>query len=200
MKKISILFLTALSIAVLFSSCGKVPQAEVDAANAAIDSAKIAGADIYLIEDYAALQDSMNSINASIEAQKSKLFKNFDAVKEQLAYVTTLATEVKSKTEARKEEVKQEVLNVQTEVSSILAQNNDLLTKAPRGKEGTAALEAIKSDLSLIESSNSEVSNMVLDGQLLPALDKANAAKEKALAINSELNEVIARYNKNKRR
>ncbi|HKJ43456.1 MAG TPA: hypothetical protein VKA27_15270 [Sunxiuqinia sp.] len=200
MKKNSILLLAAVTLAVLFSGCGKVPQAELNAAEAAIDSAKIAGADIYLIEDFTALQDSMKMINENIEVQKGKLFKKYNAVKDQLAYVTTTANQLVANTETRKQEVKEEVLNVQNKVSTLLQQNNELLTKAPKGKEGKAALEAIKNDLSLIESSNTEVSNMVSDGDFLPALDKAYAAKDKAMSINTELNNVIEKYNKANKR
>ena len=192
--------LTAVSIAVLFSSCGKVPQAEIDAANAAIEAAKTAGADVYVAEDFAALQDSMRAVNENVEAQNGKLFKNFDKVKEQLTVVAQLAADTKTKTEVRKEEVKQEVATLQTEVADLVAQNNELVAQAPKGKEGAAALEAIKGDIALIEGSQTEVSDLVAADNLMGALEKAKASKEKAVAINTELSEVIAKYAKNKRR
>lgn len=192
--------LTAVSIAVLFSSCGKVPQVEIDGANAAIEAAKSVGADVYVAEDFAALQDSMRSVNENVEVQNAKFFKNFDKVKEQLVVVNTMAVETKAKAEARKEEVKLEIESLQTEVGSILVQNNELAAQAPKGKEGAAALEAIKADISLIETSLTEVAGFVAQDKLIAALDKVKAAKEKALAINTELNEVIAKYAKNKRK
>lgn len=200
MKKIFTLVLTALSIAVLFSSCGKVPQVEIDAANAAIEEAKTAGADVYLTADFAALQDSMAAINENIEAQKAKLFANYGDVKAQLAALSEMALETQTKTEVRKEEVKQEVAALEVEVGSIIVQNNELVAQAPKGKEGTAALEAIKGDISLIEASMTEVGTLVASEELVPALDKAKAAKEKALAINAELNEVITKYAQNKKK
>ena len=192
--------LTALSMAVLFSSCGKVPQAEIDAANAAIEAAKTVGADVYVAADFAALQDSMRAVNEGVEAQNGKLFKNFGKVKEQLVVVNQMAADTKTKAEVRKEEVKQEVAALQTEVAELVAQNNELVAQAPKGKEGAAALEAIKGDISLIEASMGEVSTLVAGDNLMAALDKAKAAKEKAVAINSELNEVTAKYAKNKKR
>lgn len=192
--------LTAVSIAVLFSSCGKVPQAEIDAANAAIEAAKTAGADVYLAVDFAALQDSMRAVNENVEAQNGKLFKNFDKVKEQLTVVAQLAADTKTKTEVRKEEVKQEVATLQTEVADLVAQNNELVAQAPKGKEGAAALEAIKGDIALIEASQTEVTDLVAADNLMGALEKAKASKEKAVSINTELSEVIAKYAKNKRK
>jgi len=192
--------LTAVAIAVLFSSCGKVPQAEIDAANVAIEAAKTAGADVYVAEDFAALQDSMRSVNENVEAQNGKLFKNFDKVKEQLVVVSQMAADTKTKAEVRKEEVKQEVAALQTEVAALVAQNNELIAQAPKGKEGAAALEAIKGDNGLIEASLTEVNDLVVADNLIAALDKAKAAQEKAVAINTELSDVIAKYAKNKRK
>jgi len=78
-------------------------------------------------------------------------------------------------------------------------QNKELATQAPKGKE-VAALEAIKGDISLIEASLIDVAGLVLQDQLIAALDKVKTAKEKALEINTELNEVIAKYARNKRK
>lgn len=192
--------IAALSVAVLLSSCGKVPQAEIDAANAAIEAAKTAGADVYVTDDFTALQDSMNAVTQSVEAQNGKMFKNYSKVTEQLAVVNQLAAEVTTKTEARKEEVKLEVAALQTEVANLLVQNNELVAQAPKGKEGAAALEAIKGDIGVVEASIADVTTQVAADQLLPALDKAKAAKEKAVALNAELTEVIAKYSSNRKK
>ncbi|MBN2596263.1 MAG: hypothetical protein JXR82_05710 [Marinifilaceae bacterium] len=199
MKK-KLLFVLAVGTTVLFSSCGKVPQVEIEGANAAIEVAKTVGANVYVAEDFAALQDSMRSVNENVEVQNAKFFKNFDQVKAQLVVVNTMAVEVKAKAEARKEEVKLEVESLQAEVDSIVMQNKELTTQAPKGKEGVAALEAIKGDISLIEASLIDVAGLVAQDQLIVALDKVKAAKEKALAINTELNDVIAKYAGNKRK
>ncbi len=191
---------TALTVVVLLSSCGKVPQAEIDAANAAIDSAKAVGADIYVPADFTALQDSMNTVNQAVEAQNGKMFKNYKAVSAQLVVVNQLAADVLVKTEIRKEEIKGEIATLQEEVAALNAQNNELVVQAPSGKEGAAALEAIKGDISTVDASMAEVSNLVGADQLMPALDKAKAAKEKAAALNTELNEVIAKYSKGKKK
>ncbi|PKQ62509.1 hypothetical protein BZG02_12350 [Labilibaculum filiforme] len=199
MKK-KLLFVLAVGTTVLFSSCGKVPQVEIDGANAAIEVAKSVGANVYVAEDFAALQDSMRSVNENVEVQNEKFFKNFDQVKAQLVVVNTMAVDIKAKAEARKEEIKLEIVSLQAEVDSLVLQNKELTTQAPKGKEGVAALEAIKGDISLIEASLVDVAGLVAQDQLMAALDKVKAAKEKAVAINTELNEVIAKYAKNKRK
>ena len=71
MKSKLIIAIAAMGIAVLFSSCAKVPQAEIDAATAAIQGVKDAGADLYVPEAYQALVDSMKSANEKVEVAKA---------------------------------------------------------------------------------------------------------------------------------
>jgi len=193
MKNKFVLGFVMISIVALLSSCAKVPQAEIDAANAAIEEARGAAADVYVPAEFAALQDSMNSINAMVEAQKGKLFGSFTAVKEKLAAVTTQAATVKTNAETRKAEVQAEIETLLTEVTALVGQNKELVGKAPRGKEGAAAVEAIKTEIGVIETTVTEATGLRDSGNLVGALDKLKAAKEKATAINTELQDVIAK-------
>jgi hypothetical protein len=72
----------------------------------------------------------------------------------------------------------------------------DLITKAPRGKEGKAAIEAIQGDLAIVEASLTEVSTLINNGDYLTAQDKVNAAMQKAGDLKLELEEVIAKVRK----
>jgi hypothetical protein len=184
-------------VTLMLTSCSPLPQAEVDAANAAIEQAKAAEAELYVNENYVALQDSMNSVMVNIETQKSKFIKNYSTVKEQLTGVTQLAGEVQQKAEARKEEIKVEVGNTIAEVKTLIETNRQLVLEAPKGKEGASALEAIKGELDAIETAIIETTTMFENGEYLASLDKAMAAKEQAVAINTELTEVIAKYKGN---
>ena len=73
MKSKLIIAIAAMGVTVLFSSCQKVPQAEIDAATAAIQEVKDAGADLYVPEAYQALVDSMKSANEKVEVAKAKM-------------------------------------------------------------------------------------------------------------------------------
>jgi hypothetical protein len=177
-------------------SCGKIPQAEIDEANTAIEAAEASGAALYVPDAFAAVQDSMKSILEGIEVEKSKLFRNYGAEKEALLGITTMAAEVKAKSETRQEELKAEIQTTMTNVLALVEENKQLLAKAPRGKEGTAALTAIKTDITGIETAVAEAKTMLESGELLGTMDKLNVAQEKATSINAELKEVIDRYNK----
>jgi len=172
MKSKLIIAIAAMGIAVLFSSCAKVPQAEIDAATAAVQEVKDAGADLYVPEAYAALVDSMKSANEKVEVAKAKWFPNYSKSKELLAVVSQMAIDTKAKSEARKVELK---------------------AKAPKGKEGRAALEAINSDIAVAETTVTEVEALLANGDLIGSNDKIKAAKEKATSIKAELEEAIAK-------
>ncbi|MEE4257941.1 MAG: hypothetical protein V2I47_12950 [Bacteroidales bacterium] len=183
--------------AVMLTACSKVPQAEIDVANAAIIDAKLAGADIYMHESYVALQDSMNGVMAYVEKQSSRVFKSYSKAKEHLAGVQQFAQEVQQETELRKEEMKAEILATIDEVKALIEANRQLILEAPKGKEGTSALVEIRGEIDAIEVSLNEITPMIDNADYIPALDKVKAAKEKAGMINTELSEVIAKYKSN---
>ncbi len=192
MKKIFYVF-SIVAATLLFTSCAKPPQAEMDAAKAALEQAKAAQADLYVEADFLAVQDSLNAVNAEIEAQSSKLFKSYGKAKEKLVVITTQATGLVAKTEARKEQIKTEVATAEAATKALLDENNALLAKAPKGKEGKEAIEAIKLDLTNITASAGEVAGLVASGDLLGAQTKINAAQQKATQINTELKDVLTK-------
>jgi hypothetical protein len=197
MKNKLLLSLSALAIAMfVLSGCAKVPQVEIDNATAAIESARTAQADVYVPEVFAALQDSMNVATESIEAKKSKLFKSYKKEKAQLVNVVALSEDAKAKTEQRINELKAEIQQTLTDIATIVAENKDLVTKAPKGKGGTTVLMAIKGEIATIETTAAEVSAAVGTENFITTLDKAKAVKEQAMNINNELKAVIEKYTK----
>ena len=176
------------------TSCADLPQTEIDAANNAIATAQAAGAEVYVTEEYNALNDSMAVAMASLEEQKSKFFKKYTKTVEKLNNVTAMANTVAANTEATKEAVKSEILASMEEVQVLVAQGRQLITEAPKGKEGTTALQAITTELDVVEAAITESNTMFQNGELKPSLVKVKVAKEKATTINTELTEVISKY------
>ena len=196
MKKRIFYGIATLMVAAIFSGCGKAPQAEIDKANAALDSARAAGADLYLPEAYNTVNDSLNAALVLVEAENSEVIKSYGVAREKLSQVTLDARQLVQNTETRKEEVRANVQKTVSEINALLQENRQLIAKAPRGKEGTAALQAFKSELSVIEASLSDIETLFESGELLESETKAVAAKEKAASIKAELTEVIAKYNR----
>ncbi|HNY52124.1 MAG TPA: hypothetical protein PK727_00190 [Bacteroidales bacterium] len=193
MKKRVLMGLAVISMIVVLTSCAKKPQAEIDAANAAIEAARTAEAAAYLPVEFAALQDSLNAVMTAITAKDSKLFKNFNAEAARLAEITTLANTVAANVAARKEEVKTEVSGLLTSIKTVIAENAVLIPKLPRGKEGAAVIEQIKADVATVDAAVAEAQSLFDNGSYMDALNKITAAKEKADGLNAEVKEVLTK-------
>ena len=193
MKNKILMGFAAIVMVAFLSSCGKVPQAQIDATNAAIQTAQTAEAAVYVPAEFAAVQDSMKAIMADVEAQKSKLFKKFGPAKVKLDATLALANQVAANAAVKKEEVKKEVAALMTELKAVIEENGTLMKKAPRGKEGAAVLEQMKTEMATIEASIVEAQGLCDKGSFMDALNKAKAAKERATGINTELKDAIAK-------
>lgn len=185
--------LAAIAMVAVLSSCGKAPQEKIDATNAAITAAQTAEAAVYVPAEFAAVQDSMKAIMAEVEVQNGKLFKNFKNVTVKLDQTLAAATQVATNAAAKKEEVKKEVETLMTEIKAVIEENAGLMKKAPRGKEGAAVLEQIKTESATIDAAVVEAQGLYDKGAYMDADNKVKAAKERAVAINTELKEAIAK-------
>jgi ATP/maltotriose-dependent transcriptional regulator MalT len=141
----------------------------------------------------------MNAINAAIEVQKSKLFKKFGPIEVKLDATLAAATKVASDAAAKKEEVKKEVETTIAAVKAVVVENGDLMKKAPRGKEGAAVLEAMKTDMTAIDATIAEAQAAYDKGSYMDALNKIKAANEKATGIKTELQDAIAKVHGGKK-
>ncbi|MFO7621735.1 MAG: hypothetical protein R6W81_10805 [Bacteroidales bacterium] len=193
MKNRILMGIAALMMVAVLVGCGKEPVDMVDAAKAAVAAAKTAEADIYLPVEFAALQDSLDVVLTEIESQNSKLFKSFSAPKLKLDQVTAMANEVVTKTGIRKEEVKSADVGLLAELTTVMEENTGLIAKAPKGKEGQAVLEQIRAEMTEIQGSMTEAQTLVDKGAFMDAHNKVTVAKEKAVGINTELKEAIAK-------
>jgi hypothetical protein len=196
MKNKVLMGLAAVTMVAFLSSCGKVPQEKIDATNAAITAAQTAEAAVYVPAEFTAVQDSMKAIMAEVELQNGKLFKNFKTVTVKLDATLAIANQVAANAAVKKAEVKKEVETLMTEIKAVIAENTALMKKAPRGKEGAAVLEQIKTEMATIEASVAEAQALYDKGAYMDADNKVKAAKERAVGINTELKEAIAKVKK----
>jgi len=193
MKNKVLMGLAVIAMVAVLTSCGKKPQAEIDAATAAIEAAKTAEAAVYVPAEFAAVQDSLNAVVAAITAKESKLFKNFKVETAKLASVLTLANTVAANAATKKEEVKAEAANLMTAIKTVIEENGKLIPKLPRGKEGAAVIEQIKADAATVDASVVEAQGLFDKGSFMDALNKIKAAKEKAEGLNTEVKEVLTK-------
>jgi hypothetical protein len=173
--------------------CAKVPEQELSTAKAALDSARVLEADKYVTVEFAAAQDSLNAAITEIEKQKSanRLTRSFDKAKALLASANTIARSARAKAQEEKQKVQAEVDALLTQATALIGETKELLAKAPKGKEGKAALEAIGGEILTVDSAISEAQTLKSKGDLIGARSNANACVNKLESIKSELTTAI---------
>ncbi len=182
-------------ITFFLSGCQKAPKKEINQAKAAVESAQSAEANKYLAEDFQDIKSSMNAALALVESERSKSMfsRDYSESKRLLARVNEMSAQIIENTEEKKAELNKENESLVNQIKDLIGENKLLIQHAPKGKEGKAALDLISQDVSLIEMTVTEVSKLITEGDIISANDKLHAAKEKAVSINIELKEAIAK-------
>ena len=194
MKNRLFLVVAIVAVVALATSCAKVPQAALDAATAALDSAKAVQTDVYFPEEYAALDDSLTVMLQNIETQKSKSAADFKTIKTGADEIAAKAAELAGNVETKKAEVKAEAETMLGDAASLLDEAKTLITKAPRGKEGKAVLDEMKDELGVIENSLTEAKTAFDEGtNYMQVVDKVKAASDNLNGIITELKEAMAK-------
>ena len=186
MKRFISLFSTLLLV-FLLSSCGEVPQADIDAANAALEAAKTAGADTYLPDQYNAAKKTLDNALAMVEEEKSAMFSNYDEAVVQLTQAKEAADKAAQDAPAKKAEVKAEVESMVAQIGEMVKETKMMWKKAPRGKGTTEPLKQIKAEIEATESSVGDVTATLEQGDYLLARQKAQAIVAKLKNIQAEL-------------
>jgi len=194
-KKYFLLTLGLVVVLSLITGCAKAPQQAIDAAKTALESAKIAEADRYLPDQYNAAKDTLDAALVEIETQNSKfaLKRNYDHAQQLLTSVVNLAGKAAAEVAIKKEEVKNEVAQMVTNLTTGIEETKVLLKKAPRGKEGREVLDQMSVELTTLENSINEVNSLNEAGNYIDAKDKAAAIATKVNSIKEELQNAIAK-------
>ncbi|MFP4165219.1 MAG: hypothetical protein ACLFQB_16040 [Chitinispirillaceae bacterium] len=96
LKRSICMFSALVLTASLFSGCIKAPEAQLEAAEAAIKAAKDAQADKYMVNNYKNLLKALEASEEEIEKQKEAPFfaRNYKVAKTMLEKTTSLAQEI----------------------------------------------------------------------------------------------------------
>jgi len=188
MKNKLFLAIATVAIAALMASCAKVPQEALDAAKAALETAKTAQTDVYFPAEFAGLNDSLTVMLQNIETQKSKSAKDFKAIKGAAEGIALKAAELSGNVEAKKAEVKAEAETMMTGAKTLLDEAKALLLKAPKGKEGKAVVEEMTNELTVLETSLADAQTLFDGGtNYMEVVDKVKASTEGINGIIAEL-------------
>ena len=179
------------------AGCSKVPQEAVPSLEAALDSAKTAGAETYAPEALNRAQETYTQAKAEIEAQNGKfsLTRKYGKATELLAEANRQAEQANEAAVAGKEQAKVEATAAVADARTALGSATTLLAQAPRGKNTKAELDAMQQELTSLQSALDQADTAVTDGNYLDAKVKAEVVSRQAGEIQADINNAIAKVN-----
>ena len=182
-------FAVMVAVAVLFSSCLRIPEEQIQQAGTALEAAEAAGARTYAPDAWSRARQAMERLNAelSVQDEKFRLFRNFKTARTLADEAVTAADQAKAEAENRKAQLRAEITKMIADVKGSLQSARSRLS----GLTATAAIStaSLRSTLDeagrLVDRAQSE-----LDGQ---RLDSAMASASEARDRIAEVLRVIER-------
>jgi hypothetical protein len=179
MKQLKVVLAIA-ALTVLVASCAaKLPQADVDAATAALADATTAQADIYAPESFTAASDANAALTANLEAKEYGKTKNLAKA------LLDASTKAKADAETALEAAKADVTTLTTDVTALLPTVQDELALAKKaGKKATVDVASIKTALDTVAQTLTETAAPT---NFADAKAKLAAAKDSLTAAQTTL-------------
>jgi hypothetical protein len=189
-KAAGFLLLAALA-SVLMTGCAKAPEAEMEAAEEALLAARADEAEFYAREELSRAQDAINEARTEIEVQDQKWVKDYDKARELLESARRDAENAKVSAGTNKEQTRIEAEAAIAEGKGAIDHAASVLRSAPVGKGTRADIALYTSDLEQLRIEIVEAEAAMSSGKYWDALDKANAVRDKAQRIDSDVQLVL---------
>ena len=170
-----------LAFVVAVVSCGSPPQAELDAAQAALDSAKQAGAEAYAADAYNRAKNTLADAKAKVEQSE------YDAAKTAAIQAKDQADLAKSLAESTKVRIRDEAQAIVTRVSNAIGDAGSAVNGAPRGKGADGDLDQLRADLGQAEAALGDARSSLSSGNFNAALEQAKSADSKLNQVQSDV-------------
>lgn len=187
-----------LAVAGLFvSGCAKVPNDEIEAANAAMGNAMQAGAEEYALEAVGSMRDLRAELDTELAVQSEKwaMTRSYDRARELAFQVTTAAEAAGADAAAAKEAVRQETSVLLEEVKVALQEVQTMLASAPTGKGTAADLAALGADLDSAVVTLGEGEAAFAEGRYLEAKTKVLAVQAGAQSVRTAIEAALQARN-----
>jgi hypothetical protein len=190
MRRVSLVFLGLLILAFL-AGCASKPQKEIDETTAAVNAVTQEGLGKYSPDDEKKLKDALAAAMDEIKVQEGKTFKNYDKAKQLLADAKKLADEDKAALPGLKEKAKQSAVSALDAAKAAVEDAKKVLAQAPKGKGTAADIEALRGDVKGAEDMLPEAQGLIDKEDYAGAVTKANAIKEKAEGVSSQVKQAL---------
>jgi len=167
--------------------CAKPPQAEIDAARAAIQQAEAAGAGEYAAGSLREAQNAVEALNAEVEVQAKKfaLMRSYKQSSALAATAKAAGEKAAADAETAKEAARTEAEQKLGEATAAMEAANAALANAPRGKGSAQEIEAMKADMEAVAQWIQEGTEAHTNGHFLQSKSKFEQALNKSNEVTS---------------
>jgi len=178
MRKTKIVMPLILVGLAMVMGCAKPPQAEIDAAKAAIQAAVDAGAGEYAAASLRDAQNAVASLDAEVQAQTKKfaLMRSYKQAATLAATAKAAGEKAKVDAEAGKAQAKADAEALLAQAKTALEEATAALKAAPKGKGTDMDIKAMENDLMTVGSQIAEGEAAHVAGKYLESKAKFEAA------------------------
>jgi cytochrome c1 len=178
MRKMKIVMPLILVGLAMVLGCAKPPQAEIDAAKAAIQAAVDAGAGDYAAASLRDAQNSVAQLDAEVQAQAKKfaLMRSYKQAATLAANSKAAGEKAKADAEAGKAQAKADAEALLAQAKTALDEATAALKAAPKGKGTEMDLKAMENDLMTVGSQIAEGEAAHAAGKYLESKAKFESA------------------------
>lgn len=176
----------------LVAGCAQPPTQQLEEAQKVVEAARTAGAPDYAKEDFAKLQQELALAKDELAKQEKTLsiFRSYTDADKILTRVAEEGKQVEARAVSNKEAYKTAALATEKEAKQVVASVEELIAKAPVGKD-RAAVESIKQDMGALQSGLGPIHQLIEKGDYREAEVQAKALKDKASAVSAEIQKAI---------
>jgi hypothetical protein len=172
-------------------ACAKPPQAEIDAAKAALQSAKQAEAATYAPESLKAATNKEAALDTELATQQNKFFKSYKVATALTTELKQLAEKAKTDAVAGKAKAKADAEAAITAAEAAMTTATEDLKKAPKGKGSQADIAAMQGDLDAATKTIEDAKADMTAEKFLDAKSKADNAKAQAEKVTADVQAAI---------
>jgi len=193
MRRSWFVVMVALCVGVFAAACGKPPQQELDAAQAAMTEAEQAQAATYAPDEWSRAQEAMNAVNTEMEAQNAKfaLIRSYGKTKENIAAAQTAAAEARDAAMAGKERMHSEAQAAADAAKASLDSAQQMMTTlegCPRKPKGFSKdMEMMKGNWDGLSAQMAEIDAAMQREDYAAAKSQAESLKASADTLNTDL-------------
>jgi hypothetical protein len=195
LRKASLVSLTLALIVI--AGCAEPPTQQIQEAEKALKDAQESGAATYSADEYAKLEGTLAALRKEVADQDGKftLFRDYGKAQQLSASAKADSERIKTAATQKKEEAKAAALQAQQVAEEAVKATQDLVAKAPVGKD-RAAVEAIKNDVEGLKSLLKQVQASIDKEDYPAALTQAKAIHDMSQGVSTEIQNALAKVGK----